>query len=666
MQDINALIAKNFDNNISYLQENQRELFAKLSALESAIANGYYQERYELRHDNGYFDVYEKDTGRYLYAKDSYKYASLAAQSIDYELHENLFKGFHDRKISDEELKKFSQMPPFEHEMSGHAPIMHYVQQYSQKEKLLKSIDKFVFFGAGLGLHVGSVHKKISAKAYLVIEDDLELFRLSLFVTDYASIAKDAKLFFSVFEEKEDFLQTAAKFLKYEYYYNHYIKFFHMLSHSEEKIEEFQLTVASQSHLLFYYNTLLTQLLAPLKYVLGDYMFLGKTTAFDTKELGGVPFLVLGAGPSLEKNKEWLKHNRERFVIVAVSATLQFLENEEIRPDIVVHLDAFDTSLKFFDNVRSVDFLKDTLFFFSDRLSLKIIERLNKENIFFFENGTTYKESSLKPSATCVGSITYQILLFLKAKSIYLLGVDLAIDSQTGNTHSSSHIYANNISIEEHTKKSDLFTYDQTLISVDGNLRDKALTTAQLYTSIESMNLSTKLLKKEYQNVYNLSDGAKFTDIEPKQTESLDIQKALSKKDIHKAIYQICLKNSSRYITPDELKNLQNKLSHAKKAKEIVKGYDFIKNVSPEEYLKSLSKLVKDLTSESEKERYELCRVIDTYLQYVLGYIFDFFNGKDLKEADKHIRDIHDILRAHLLEIVDHYIKEVSAKLKHS
>ena len=182
MQDINNIVTKNFNDNISYIQVSHPKLFEKLAALESAIEQGHYKQRYELVYENDYFDVFEKETGKYLYCKNSITHASLASQSIDYKLQENLFEGFHKHDISEEQLYEYIEKEPFEHQMSGFAPIMYYTHKNSSYDKTLKTIDKFIFFGVGLGLHVGAIDKKIASKVYLIVEDDLELFRLSLFV----------------------------------------------------------------------------------------------------------------------------------------------------------------------------------------------------------------------------------------------------------------------------------------------------------------------------------------------------------------------------------------------------------------------------------------------------------------------------------------------------
>ncbi|RLA71671.1 MAG: hypothetical protein DRG78_24890, partial [Epsilonproteobacteria bacterium] len=67
-----------FNENIQYLEKEQKELFSKLVALDSAIEQGHYQEKYELVYENNNFDVVDKKTKNYLYNKQSTHHANLA------------------------------------------------------------------------------------------------------------------------------------------------------------------------------------------------------------------------------------------------------------------------------------------------------------------------------------------------------------------------------------------------------------------------------------------------------------------------------------------------------------------------------------------------------------------------------------------------------------
>ena len=664
MHDINELITKNFNDNISYLQSNHRETFDKLAALDSAIANGHYIEKYELVYEHNYFDVFEKNTNSYLYTQDSAKYADIAAESINYNIDENLFKCFHEHEFNEDSLKMYEEMDPLEHEMSGFAPIMNYYKNKSTKDKLLKTLNKFVFFGVGLGLHISSIHQKIHSEVYLIVEDDLELFRLSLFTLNYANIAKESTLIFSVFEQNSEFTLTCTNFFDTKYYYNHYIKYFHILSHSDEKIEQFHIAVSSQSHLLFYYNTLLNQYIKPLDYMFKDYNFLNKNLNFNDIKLKDTKFLILGAGPSLQKNKEWLKENQDNFIIMAVSATIPFLIQENIKADIIVHLDAFNTSIKFYEDPKYLKHLENSLFFFSDRIPSQIIDNLPKDKIFFFENGTNYKENTLKPSAPCVGSISYQILLFLNAQRIYLLGVDLAIDSATGKTHIDSHSYVQTMNINENKIKKDLFTYDETLLPVKGNMGDEAVTMAYLITSIDSINQSTQVFKSSEQKAFNLGDGAKFIDIEAIHTKEIKYTHNYNKHIASSYLYDLCNSEPLTRLNSSENESLNNKLTHSIDLHKILEKYSLKDITSSEQYIKELINLTLQLTNEKEKSKYELSRVIDTYLKYILGFIFDLSNSKEENDLISHLKHLDTLLIQNLTLITKVYIDKIKNKIK--
>lgn len=660
MEDINSIITKNFNENISYIEENHPQLFSKLVALDNAVEHSHYQEKYELVYENGYFDVLEKKTNSYLYSKDSRIHASLAQESIDYDIDENLFEGFHKHTISPDDLKRYESEKLFVHHMSGYAPIIHYTNNKSSKQKKLKNINKFIFFGIGLGLHVTSIHKKIKSNVYLIVEDDLELFRLSLFVTNYKEISLDATLFFSVFEDNNQFFTTSTNFLKTKHYYNHYIKYFHILSHSKEKLEQFHVAVTSQAHLLFFYNHLLTQYLTPLEYIFDDYRFLNSSLSLSDKLTDEKPFLLIAAGPSLQKNIEWLKKNRDHFVIVALSATLSILEKENIVPDIVTHLDAFDAAKAHFDKLNSLEFIKDSIYMFTARTPKEVVSMFDKKRLFFFETGTQYKKLSLKPSAPCVGSLTYQLLLRLNVKNLYLLGLDLAIDSKTGKTHSDAHEYVQTLKIPESSAQKQTMSFRETLFYVDGNFTEKVLTTPNFKISIDAINQATNILKKEHQSVFNLSDGAKFIGTISKNPNDITLE---STKDIRAHIYGSCLKNSSSQLDKNEIENLYNKLSHAKQMQNIITNYGQKEKSDAKEYLEELEKLCLIISSSDNINNYELARVLDTYNQYILTYIFDFFNTVGLENEKEHVKNIDSILVSHIFKIIDFYQNSLESKL---
>ena len=658
MNNLNDFITNNFNDNIDYIQSNHSELFLKLSALDNAIANQNYEEKYELVYENDNFDVLEKNTNNYLYNKDSSYYSNLSAKSIDYELNDNLFASFHKHNITAQELLKYEKEDTFNHHMSGYASIMHYIEINSSNEKNLKNIDKFIFFGTGLGEHIKEIDIKINAKVYLIVEDDLELFRLSLFTINYKNLSQNKILFFSIFEDEDEFSSTSSKFLDTLPYYNHYIKYFQMLNFDNDKRNLFHIIIANQPHLLFFYNALLTQYMKPINYILDNYKFIKNSIDLSHNKIINKPFLLLAAGPSLQKNTQWLKENHNKFITIAITSILPYLEKENIVPDIITHLDAFDNANMHFDNPKSLDFLKKTICIFSARLPIEIINRFTKEQLFLFENGTQYLKNSLKPSAPCVGSITYQILLFLKVRNIYLLGLDQTIDSKTGKTHSDSQEYLNVLQTEENAFSNSTMKFKESVFYIEGNFEEKLLTTPHFKSAIDIINISTKKLKQQDQNIYNLSNGAKFIDIEPLNVSKINLNDINMKENALLDIFNV---NSFYSLDDNVVEGLQNRLDYTLTLKNIILNQQKINFKEELDFKNKLKDFFHILSNKNDIEANEISRVIDTYLKYIYSYIFNFLNTQETTNENYNV--INKLLTNHLLKIINYYYDKIKEKI---
>ena len=77
----------------------------------------------------------------------------------------------------------------------------------------------FIVFGVVLGIHIPEIIDKMKAKVYHIIEPSLELFRLSLFVTDYSSLFEQSQVYFYIADEEQEFTQK----FKYIYYKTFFI-----------------------------------------------------------------------------------------------------------------------------------------------------------------------------------------------------------------------------------------------------------------------------------------------------------------------------------------------------------------------------------------------------------------------------------------------------------
>ena len=590
MLDIQTLIAQNFEQNISYLQKKQPLLYDKISEYESAVERGLYKEKYELIYENNNFDVHEYSSNNKLYNLQTTEYVTLATQSINLDSQTDCFSTFN---IENEPL--FSNIDKKE----------------LQGTQLLK-LYKFLFFGTGLGLHISAITEKFSLKSIFIIEDDLELFRLSLFTTNYAHLSEKCELFFSVFEETQEFLLTSESFLNSLHQYNATLKFFTMLNHSNAKIKEFQLALSTQPHLTFLHQDLFKQLLQPLANLKSGYKFLTKESSLNTSIS---PFILIGAGPSLEAQIASLQNTQENFIIVALSATLSYLEANNIRVDIVVHLDAFEAAFVHFEKIKEKSYFANSLAFFSAKTPKKVLDYFEKENIYLFEDTTSYKKDSLKPSSPCVGSLAYQILLLLKVPTLYLLGIDLSIDSKSGATHSQSHNYTQTLDTSSRVSTDEDVKYKESLFEFPANRGGVTLTTAHFLNSIEAINLSTKYLKSS--EVYNLSSGAKFEKI-----DAIEFPKASTTQQIESLFL------NGSFFTQKDMTSLKKSLTSLEKSLPSLTSETF----SQEQLLH----IDTHFSQEQLLQKYPIYKVINLYLRTTIPSLFNIYNRTSNQNRELH------------------------------
>jgi len=651
MKNINSIIEKNFNANIEYIKNNHIKLFEKLSAYESAVDNGHYIEKYELIHEDNGFDVLENTTNNKLYNSNISQHTNSAVSSVNKNLDNNLFECFARQTFTKKDLETIQKKNPLETHHIYIAPIIEYIQSNQSKNQELTSFDKFIFFGTGLGSHINSIHNKIKAKFYFIVEDDLELFRLSLFCTDYSKIAQESTLYFSIFEDNDEFAISCESFIKNTYYLNHYIKYFHMISHNDNKYNQFHLAITNQPHIRFLFHDLLNSYIRPLSYFSKKYKFLQKSLKFSVEQFKNKPFLLLASGPSLQKNIEWLEQNHHLFTIVAVSSSLSYLEQHKIKPDIITHADPFKPSLVSFQKLKSIDFIKDSLLFLTSSIDSHVVDLLIKENIYFFEIGSNYQQNSLKLSAPCVGSLSYMLLILLKVEKFYVLGLDLAIDSKTGKDHTDTHQSTKKLNLKEDAFD-DIMNYKNSVFNIEGNFEQNVLTTPHFFSSVQIINRYYKQLVDPNQHIFNLSNGAKYNSATSVYPKNIDLSKYC--KINTQLLKETTEANATALLSEDDIQRIQKKLQFAREIKNLLETQKVNIN-NPTEYIAYILKIT---TSEDMVQEYELSKVLESFFMYIMEYIYFFLNNSEITSKDFFYLD--NILKENIFKLIDIYIQTLT------
>ncbi|MDQ7068973.1 MAG: DUF115 domain-containing protein [Sulfurimonas sp.] len=426
-------------------------------------------------------------------------------KKVNFKKNSNLFEGF----PLYYQYEKFNSLKDKDDSLSGIYPLMTYYIDNTSKDDEMKVIEKFIFIGLGLGLHTIEIDKKISANEYLFIEDDLELFKLSLFCTPYYELGVDKRLSFSIAEDDTHFINTFNIFLEDSFFLNRYLKYSFFPSHSNVKIKLIQNALSSQDFTTFPYKIFLNKHLRPLEFLNSGYNVLNLSQHFQDNEVfSKKPLIVIAAGPSLQKNLSWLKENHSRFIIMAVSSTLKILYKNDIVPDIVTHLDGFEGAVSLFEGFPVQDFLKNSILIFGSFTPSKIRELFTKEQCFCIEEGTFYNEGFNSVVGPCVGSTSIFIATLLATSKVYLLGLDFAMDKESGQTHAEGHITKDRVDLSQTNSISDTISFRGNTFKVKGNFTQSVHTIPLFQDSIQTINNKLPALKEDNQEIYNLNNGA--------------------------------------------------------------------------------------------------------------------------------------------------------------
>jgi len=671
MQDIELQAMQYYEKNLTFLSKEHPNVFKKIQIFDAAQESGSLNVHYDLEYKDGYFDVKSLTSNRYLYDTNSIKYSNDVAQSINYQKNSGLFAGLREYFLTESQLKKARE----NRDLKGSTikdilPIMHYAMNVAPSTTHMKSIDKFIFIGVGLGLHILAVDKKISSDEYLIIEDDLELFRLSLFTTPYYELSKDINIRLAIAEDDLEFTYTMLGFLEGSFFNNRYIKYFHLPTHSTAKIKLIQNNLASQNHIVFPYDIQLNKLLRPLKRAANKYKTINLSTKFPQSIISEKPLLILAAGPSFKKNIDFVKENHQKFIIVAVTAVLKQLHDLDIKPDIVTHIDGIETEgnscMVHFDGFNATKFLKDTLFIFGPHAPDSLLQMFEQKNIFFFEGSTFYYDNFGTLSTPCIGSTSAILALWLNAQKIYLLGLDLALDQETGATHSNDHLYNETRDLENIEEIDYTISLRENVIPIKGNFRENVYSTPIFMVSVRSLSSQIETLKEEYQSIFNLNDGAYFKKTIPTPVNSIETNlfTSLDKSALYDTLSELFNSRARSTFNKSEINSLNKRLENAYTIVTLLKEYKSKSFSNENSYLYDLLGIVSSILKMKGREGDNLSAIYSSYFQYTLPYIMDILNTKEITKIMKHLKKIDKMFIEGCESIITIYIEGLEEVLK--
>jgi len=513
LAEIEQSLVMVYQKNLQFLKENFFDIFEEVDQFSKDLEAGTIKEKYSLEMKNGYFDIQNLEDGGYYYATNSYIDAEQRAKSID-----NTDKSSFDLLRKRTGTRRLICPAG----LSDILPVIDLVNNKVNFEDIeFQKIMKFIYIGVGLGYHLQEIDKKLESYTTLIIEPELEIFRLSLFTTDYTVFTeRNRTLFLNIGDDKHKRNQSFSEFYRCHEYMNYNVKYHKLLESLEYIKEEAVEFFRTNTSFSFPYIHLVENVKRTVSFIRNKDKFLvlneiQKQDIFKDKEV-----LLISAGPSLDNYIELIKKYQDRFIIVCVDVIVQKLEKHNIVPDIVFSIDPQQHHSKYL-KTENPEYLKNSSIVLLSQQHPEFMKLLRerKINYYFSQVTNIVKEIGYLGSAPNVGTFAFQTMVHMGAKKLYLIGNDAAFDPETGSRYSSDSSFTQVENITSEQKNKSVISKED-IVEVKGNLRETVKTNRDLLGFKYDYDLSISTLTPYYEyEAYNLSDGAYIDGLEPMTQE---------------------------------------------------------------------------------------------------------------------------------------------------
>lgn len=643
--DITTLLHLNFLKNMEYLKKYHNDIFNEIEELSNNLSKEEKKESYSIEIVGDYFDIYNHTNNSYFYATNSFEHANMISNHINFTKDGSLDLL---RKIPNTNKLIFND---YYYEMK---PIINFINNNVDFNNIeFKKIYKFVYIGTGLGFHIQEINKKIDSYVTLIIEPDIEIFRLSLFTTDYTVFNEgNKKLFLNVGNDKLKRLNTLANFSAYHDYMNYNIKYYNFLESTTFIKEEIINFFGNNSVIDFPYKAIIQVFGRTLHYMKEKNKFLSLPKSLETEVLENKKILLISAGPSLDNYIDWIKEYQNKFTIVCVDVITKKLEKNGIVPDVVVSIDPSEKCADFL-NTENPDFLNNSAIIFLSQQSFEAYDLVKNKNMFLSQALSLSNKIGYFGSCPNVGTFSFVVSILLKAKELYLIGCDAAFNQETGERYAkdSSHSmkYEDNLSIDNVYDRNDIVT-------VKGNLREKVKTNNVLLSFREDYEKAVFGLKIDFDfKCYNLSDGAYIEGIIPLKKDEIT---AIADNLDNKSFDLIEIFNDISEIIEEEEITYKSSIQNIKIILKNMKKFRKLEFTSSNNFLdKKLELTAFILETLRDEKDYVFANIFlkfialsDIYINFVLN-----LRQKELNDK-KHLKDLGKYWAEAVIDVFNHIL----------
>ncbi len=431
----------------------------------------------------------------------------------------------------------------------------HFVKHYPDNSGLTrypdfggKHIPLLIVFGSGMGWHLPRLLLEYQIRHLIVIDTDLETFRLSVFFQDYVMLTrlameKGTDLTFIVQPDTEQvsnfLMQSMLRSHGLPPFFVHGASLFYAVEESE-KIDAIRTSIISTLWELFfglgYFDDELISIKHTFDNLRQNFPIYMKPQSIPKNAVA----FVVGSGPSLDGLVPLLREYGDRAVIFSCGSAIGALARLGIKPDFHVEKERPYLVYDLLTKTVDAEFLKGIHF-----LGLNVVHA----DVFnLFESGGVIMKTAdtmalllaqhgmpQEPILSCQPTVTNAAIDFALSAGfdqVYLFGVDMGY-KDTEQRHSLQTAYHQNMTDDEDLVRL-LADQPESEIRVPGNFGGKVSTDKIL--SVARRMIGYMIARFPRANVYNLNDGAMIRGAEPLHKEDFALKQPADKAEVIAAV----------------------------------------------------------------------------------------------------------------------------------
>lgn len=403
-------------------------------------------------------------------------------------------------------------------------------------------IPLLIVFGSGLGWHLQRLLLEFRIRHLIVIETDIDTFRLSTFFQDYVFLSRLAMergtdLSFIVQTDADKVSRTLMATLQRDNglpsFFIHGAALFYAVEETDAMADIRKAIVDTLWEMFFglgYFDDELISIQHNFENLRQGFPVYLKPNTVDEN---AVAFIV-GAGPSLDGLLPLLREYRDRAVVFSCGTALSALANAGIKPDFHVEKERPYIIHEVITKTVSPEFLKGIHF-----LGLNVV---HSDVFHLFEIGGMIMKSAdtmtllmaqaglpkniILNTQPTVTNTAIDFALSVGFKQIYLFGVDMGYKDKEKH-HSQNTAYLNKMPDEDHLQRL-LSNRPESDFVLPGNFGGEVSTNKILSMARQMMGYA--VMSHPSSRVFNLNDGAMIEGAIPLRTEDFVYQGSVEGK----------------------------------------------------------------------------------------------------------------------------------------